>query len=142
MSTTAVAQPSRTVAPWLALTTALLPLVGFLVFMVVPYVVNDLSRFPLADVASGAHDPVYYWPYAGGGALATFYGIGALLTLFFGAIVSVLGGMLSLHGLLTEWGRPGRVRRSVWVAGMLAAGTFVAIGLSPFGIALWAQAMD
>lgn len=142
MSTSTVAQPSRTVAPWLALTLSALPLVGFLVFLVVPYVVNDLDRFTLAEVASGAHDPIYSWPYADGGPLATVFGIGAALTLFFGALVSVLGGMLSLHGLATEWGLPGRARRTVWVTGLLAMVAFLAAGLSPFGIALWAQAMD
>lgn len=143
MTTALVSRPgSRAVAPWLALVLSLLPLAGFAVFMVVPYLVNDLGRYPLAEVASGAHDPIYYWPYAGGGPLATFFGIGSVLTLFFGAVVAVLGGMLSLHGLVTEWGVPGRARRAVWLAGMVATAAFIAIASSPFGVALWAQAMD
>jgi hypothetical protein len=35
---------------------------GYAVGMLVPYFVNDLHRLPLAEVASGRHDPKDLWP--------------------------------------------------------------------------------
>jgi hypothetical protein len=62
MSTVVVPERPRTVPPWVALAAGVLPLAGFVLFLLVPYSVNDLHRLPLAEVASGLHDPKGLWP--------------------------------------------------------------------------------
>lgn len=67
----------------------------YLLFVVLPYVVNDLHRLSLAEVSSGRHDPKDLWPttvpYVGGW-LHTFG--------FFSAIFTPMSLVLTLFGAL------------------------------------------
>ncbi|MGA9747894.1 MAG: hypothetical protein WBQ50_10615 [Nocardioides sp.] len=138
----AVRAAPQTVHPAVALTAAALPLLGFVLFLLVPYHLSGLDEVTLAEVAGGAHDPKDLWPYPDGGPLASFFQAGAALTVYFGAIVAALGAMLSLHGLATEWRVARRMRKAVWVAGVVSATTLLTLGLTPLGIALWAWQTD
>ena len=68
-------------AVWLGIV-ALAAAASFGLLVVLPYFVNDLDRFPLADVPIGYHDPKDLWPttipYIGGwlhlfGVLSTVF---------------------------------------------------------------------
>ncbi|MGY1607248.1 MULTISPECIES: hypothetical protein [unclassified Geodermatophilus] len=56
-------------AVWLA-ALAIASVAAYATLVVLPYFVNDLDRFPLAEVGGGYHDPKDLWPttvpYVGG----------------------------------------------------------------------------
>ncbi|RYU11181.1 hypothetical protein [Nocardioides iriomotensis] len=138
---TALREPPRTVPPWLALAAGVLPLIGFVVFLLVPYYVNDLDRLPLSEVASGLHDPKDLWPRNEPG-LARFFDLGGMLTVMFGAVIAALGVFASLHGLVAEWRTSGAARKTLWIVGATSAAAMLGLGLSPVGGALYAWWLD
>jgi hypothetical protein len=127
----AVARPPRT---WPVLALALATAAGYALFFVLPYYVNHLDRFPLDEVAAGAHDPKDLWPH--GTAVGAVGGLGGVLWLVLGppAIFVVFGWVPVLLVLRRhELGRRG-------VAVLLLAATVAAVTLawlgSPFAGAL------
>ncbi|SFP85915.1 hypothetical protein SAMN05660464_4487 [Geodermatophilus dictyosporus] len=127
-------------ALWLgALSVVAVAVYGLLV--VVPYFVNGLDRFPLADVAVGYHDPKDLWPttipYVGGWLhLAGMLAMGlAPMTLVSVALVC---------GLSSVWA----VVRRAWSVSAVHAVVAVACGAAttwfstPFAEALAGWQMD
>lgn len=105
--------------------------------IVVPYYVNNLDALPLAEVASGAHDPKDLWPQGAAGAtvqLTAFLAIALTpLTAFVGAAMS--------GTLLLRRSAGARVRTgSVLVLGLSLA--VLGAYFSPFGSALTIWRMD
>jgi hypothetical protein len=78
--------------PWssLPLVLAVGCALSYAVVLVLPYYVNDLDRYPLAEVASGAHDPKDLWPYTHW--YGSFFALGGLATVGFGPLFA--GGAL------------------------------------------------
>ena len=83
--------PTVRSAVWLGIV-ALVAAASFGLLVVLPYYVNDLDRFPLADVAIGSHDRKDLWPttilYIGGwlhlfGVLSTVFAPSTLLCVAF-----------------------------------------------------------
>jgi hypothetical protein len=103
--------------------------------LVVPYLVNDLPTV-------GAEGPGDLWPYQGGGAVATLWGVAAILTFIVGPIGAYAA---PLWAIFLMW----RDRRVLPVRGWLALGAAVICGVafwagfgSPFGEALIAWYLD
>ncbi len=88
--------------------------------VLLPYYVNDLHRLPLAEVASGAHDPKDLWPGGALGGLPQAAGSFSLALLPFAAVVGICAGGTSLVSL---WRRaqPQRVAKSLAVLAVMAA---------------------
>ena len=112
--------------------------------VLLPYYVNGLHRFPLAEVAGGSHDPKDLWPGFGlAGALTQIAGLLAvlLLPLLLGVSALASAGVL-LYGLIAE--RHYITRREVLtLLGVLAvcvAG--VTYFVSPTGAALTSWRLD
>lgn len=142
MSSTAVAQEAPRTAPlWLALTAGVLPLIGFVVFLLLPYYANDLDRLSLTEVASGLHDPKDLWPRNAAG-LGWVFDAGGALTVFFGAMLAVAGLAMSLHGLAVERHVARPTRTLLWVAAAGSAALMLGLGISPLGRALYVWWMD
>jgi hypothetical protein len=103
--------------------------------LVVPYLVNDLPTV-------GAEGPGDLWPYQGGGAVATLWGVAAILTFIVGPIGAYAA---PLWAIFLMW----RDRRVLPVREWLALGAAVICGVafwagfgSPFGEALIAWYLD
>ncbi len=127
---------------WGALCFVVLAVLSFVVFLVVPYYVNNLDQYSLAEVSGGGHDPAGLWPAAGGGPLAIVFWPGGLLTIFLAPVVLAIGGMWALIMAIAQWralDRAGRVLRLATVALAVAAGLWVA---SPLVQALIAWFLD
>ena len=111
--------------------------------VLVPYYVNDLHRLPLAEVASGAHDPKDLWPYAPEVvlpfALVRLVGLYVVALAPGAAVISVLGGVLVLAAKWRTLTTGGRVLAFAVVLASLALATLT---LSPFGQALTTWYMD
>ncbi len=112
------------------------------IFLVLPYVVNDLARLPLAEVASGQHDPKDLWPYIDSGAAGSAFGLGALLTLALAPVGSAIAAGWAAVNLWRE--RVSRSPRRIAVSMLaLAFGVATIAWLaSPMGSALlvwWAD---
>ncbi|WP_346622416.1 hypothetical protein [Blastococcus montanus] len=72
----------------------------YLAGVLIPYYVNDLDALPLAEVASGAHDPKDLWPQGTLGGLAQ---LGGLLSLSLTPIVLLAVGGISAAAAVQEW---------------------------------------
>ena len=122
---------------------ALLGLAPYAVGVLVPYAVNDLHRFPLAEVAGGVHDPKDLWPQgpaAGVVQLAGFAGL--LLAPLFLAGVVLRGVVVLVDGRRHPRQRPtSAVRAGLAVVVVLSAVVLVGL-LSPPGLALASWRMD
>lgn len=137
----------RTTTPrfvgWLAALT-LLGAAPYLVGVLVPYYVNGLHRFPLAEVAGGAHDPKDLWPGFGlAGGLTQMAGFLSLLltpaTLLLSAFVS--GGVL-LFDVFSRIDRPSpRVVRTLLGVLVVSIAGLVHFA-SPMGSALASWRLD
>ncbi|GAB3195016.1 hypothetical protein GCM10027261_14280 [Geodermatophilus arenarius] len=90
--------------------------------VLLPYFVNGLHRLPLAEVASGRHDPKLLWPsYTGSGGLLDLAGF---LSLAWTPLALVA---LVVLGPLAAW----RTRHRPWLAAcfvVLAAACVAALG--------------
>ena len=119
----ATATSSRRPAAWPALALGVLSVAAWAIFFALPYYVNDLNRFSLAEVASGLHDPKDLWPYVGGGLLASAFALGAMFTLatapFTGAAAVIWAGL----NLWRERGQPVRRARIAISLVAMAFGT-------------------
>ena len=131
--TTTAPRPAgnRTVTLLAAL--AALSLAPYLAGVLVPYYVNDLDALPLAEVASGRHDPKDLWPHGTVGGLAQLAGFSSLVLTPLGLLATLAG---CVHGLL-----PRAARRTPVVTAGLVLVTLVCLAglglvLSPLGGAL------
>lgn len=131
----------RPPAAWPPLALAVVCAAAYATFFVLPYYANDLNRLPLAEVASGMHDPKDLWPRneAGLGFVFTFGGLLTLALAPFGTIFAV--GWAALNVVL---GRPSRDGLTVAISAL--AGTIGIVTLvwlvSPFASALFAWWLD
>ncbi len=120
-----------------------LGVVSYGVGVLMPYYVNDLDRFPLAEVAGGAHDPKDLWPQGPAAGLVQIAGLLAalLLPLLLGVSALASAGVL-LYGLIAE--RPHVTRREVLtLLGVLAVSAAgVVYFASPMGTALTSWRLD
>lgn len=136
---TGEAAPARPPRVWPLLAAGAAAAAGYALFFAVPYLVNDLGRFPLDEVAGGAHDPKGYWP-----AGSWFYGgwsLGALLTLTCGPLAAA-GATLGSAGMLLTRRRTDRRGRLTLVAALLLGVVALGWALSPTGSALVTWFMD
>ncbi|WP_432498760.1 hypothetical protein [Kineococcus gypseus] len=123
-------------AAWLLVVLALAGAYGAGVLW--PYYANDLDAVPLAQVASGAHDPKGLWPAVGGPAWLHDVGawsLGALLLLLPSAVLSVFA-------LLSARRRARRGRVLVLALVLSVSVAVVAVQLSPLGRALASWVLD
>lgn len=74
--------------------------VPYLAGVLIPYYVNDLDALPLAEVASGAHDPKDLWPQ---GTVGGFAQLGGHLSLALTPMVLVAIGGISAVAVVQEW---------------------------------------
>ena len=125
---------------WIPLALAIGSLAAYALFFAMPYYVNDLNQFPLADVSGGLHDPKDLWPFttAAGG----FLQLGAFLTMGVGPFAAAAAAGMAAFDLWRH--RKTRdVRRTM--IGILtlafAAATFAWIA-SPLGGALIGWMLD
>jgi hypothetical protein len=144
MTTATASQPS--VVGWrlVAVLTGglLVPLAMYVAGVLLPYYVNDLHRLPLAEVASGAHDPKDLWPTGPVGGLAQ---IGGFFSLAFLPLAAFGGIGVGLCCLVQLWRRPGprRAGLALGFVGVLAACVAVLLHLaSPTGEALLTWRLD
>ena len=103
MLTSAGADRTRAGRPWTAVVAVYLAVAAALygVGMLLPYVVNDLHRLPLAEVASGAHDPKELWPHGAWQAPVAVAGLLGLAALPLTAR-ALDGRLLACHGTPTS----------------------------------------
>jgi hypothetical protein len=82
---------------------AALVTVPYLAGVLLPYYVNGLHELPLAEVASGRHDPKDLWPQGFVGGLIQLGGfLGLALTPLGLVFVGGTSAALSIHGLLSR----------------------------------------
>ena len=128
-------------AAWPPLALAVVCAAAYAIFFVLPYYANDLHRLPLAEVASGMHDPKDLWPRndAGLGFVFTFGGLLTLGLAPFGTIFAV--GWATLNVVL---GRPSRDGLTVATSALAAViGIVTLIWLaSPMASALFTWWLD
>ncbi len=123
---------------WLAVPVAAVLAVA--VFLVLPYYVNGLHRFPLDEVAGGGYDRYGLWPYADGGVLAVVWAWGSLIAVVLGPVSAWIATMAALAELVWPRNIPRRVGRALVT---LALGVAVlAWFASPMGSALLAWWID
>lgn len=126
---------------WPPLVAALACAGAYAAFFVLPYYANGLDRFPLADLATGTHDPRVLWPHDQGTGWASFRRAG-MATFFVGPAVAL--GTLAWAAVRTRQGIAlGDMRRTApaLVAASLSLGT-IAWLFSPFGRALMTWFLD
>jgi uncharacterized membrane protein YjgN (DUF898 family) len=111
--------------------------------VLVPYFVNDLDRLPLADLASGAHDPKDMWPYSDGNrtvsllrALVLLLAIPLLPLLALASVVVGAAILTRQRGSLTTTAR--RATQAVVALALIV----MTLTLSPLGLALGRWALD
>ena len=110
--------------------------------VLLPYYVNDLHRLPLAEVASGAHDPKDLWP---GGALGGFPQLAGFLSLALLPMAAFIGICAGATSLVFLWRRvqPQRLPKSLAVITVMAASVAaLAFLLTPTGEALAVWRLD
>ncbi len=110
--------------------------------VLLPYFANDLHRLPLAEVASGAHDPEDLWPY---GAWQVPVQLAAVVGLTLVPLVTLAAVGVGGVWLVVLWRRPvpQRVAKSlallVVAVGCIAALLFL---VSDTGAAMVAWRLD
>ncbi|MEJ5887382.1 hypothetical protein WDZ16_02800 [Pseudokineococcus marinus] len=108
--------------------------------VLVPYFVNDLHELPLAEVASGAHDPKDMWPPGAAGGLLQLAGLLAVVAVLPGAAI---GAALSVAVVLTHARRTRSLRGvAVGVVLLLLSAALLAGYASPLGAALATWRLD
>ena len=110
--------------------------------VLLPYYVNDLHRLPLAEVASGAHDPKDLWPGNALGGVTQIAGFFSLALLPMAAVLGICAGGASLVSLGRR-SQPQRVAKALaLVAVMAAAVGALAFMLTATGEALTVWRLD
>ena len=110
--------------------------------VLLPYYVNGLHRLPLAEVASGAHDPKDLWPQS---AWAVPVQLAGLFALAFGPLVALAGLGVALGWLVSLWRRPADGRGALSLALLVVAAAHAAallFLLSDTGVGLMAWRLD
>ena len=111
--------------------------------VLLPYYANGLHRFPLSEVAGGAHDPKDLWPQGPANGITQIAGFLSLLLVPLLLVTSGLAsGFLLLYGLFA---RTERVARRAVLA-LLGVFAVCLAGLvhffSPVGLALTSWRLD
>jgi hypothetical protein len=125
---------------WPPLLVALACAGSYALFLVLPYYVNDLDRFPLEEVAMGYHDPKDLWPHAQGGWAS--FRLAGMATFLLGPALAL--ATLAWAVVRTRQGiAAGDLRRTApaLVAAAVAIGTIGWL-FSPFGRALMSWFLD
>jgi heme/copper-type cytochrome/quinol oxidase subunit 3 len=123
----------------LPLATVLLLVLAYLVAIVVPYLVNDLHRLPLAEVAGGGHDPKDLWPATTPlGPTARLLAIGVLMT---GPLLATAAAGWAVADLVAGR-RRGHRTLVLPVLTVLLAVAFLVGYFSPVGTGLGTWTMD
>jgi len=122
------------------LAVAVVYLLAYALTIVVPYVVDDLHTLPLAEVASGAHDPKDLWPAstAWGGVVQ----LGAMLVLTTGPPAVLAAGGWAAAALVARRRVLDRRGRVVLASALAVALAFLVLFFSPLGIALTTWMVD
>lgn len=128
----------RAARTWLPLAATATGLAAFVTFLVVPYLVGGLYRFPLAQVADTRPSTDMVWPQPGGGILALVFGLGGIFALLVSPWVATIGTLVAAHDVMRPAGRS----RKIAVAALLIGLAFIALAASPLGRALVAWGMD
>jgi hypothetical protein len=106
---------------------AVLITVPYLIGVLLPYYVNGLHELPLAEVASGRHDPKDLWPQGFVGGLVQLGGFfGLALTPIGLVFVGGTSAALGIAGLVT-----GELRRTA-AAALIVLTVACALGLAWF----------
>lgn len=124
----------------LALTVTVLFAVAYVSGVLVPYYVNDLDAFTLAEVSGGGHDPRDMWPWTAGYAGELLHMAGVYAVLLSLPVLVPIGIAALIHrDLYSE-----SSLRHLWpdLLTLAIIITLVALQLSPFGRALFAWTMD
>lgn len=132
--------PISTRSPLLAVTFTAAPALLFVASILVPYYVNDLDSLPLAEVASGAHDPMGLWPQgAAGGWVQLAAGVAIALT----PLGAVIGAGLSATAI-ARGARRGPDRSLVARAAVVLTLSIAVLAtyFSPVGSALVSWRLD
>ena len=127
-------------ALWLA-ALAVASVAACALLVVVPYFVNDLDRFPLADVAIGYHDPKDLWPttipYVGG-----WLHLGGVLSMLLAPTVLIAVAIASGFGVAFGFARKAWSAAAAFALVALACVLASAWFFSPFAQALATWQMD
>lgn len=124
---------------WVALGVVVLAALSFVVFLGVPYYVNNLDQYSLAEMSGGGHDPKDLWPRTGNGPLAIAFSLGGALTIALGPVVLIGTGIWALVMAIDEWRALDAAGCAVRLATVALAGLWVS---SPFVQALITWYMD
>lgn len=134
-----VVQDSTTVVPgvpgrgWVALGVGMVAVLSFVLFLGVPYYVNDLHQYSLAETSGGGHDPKDLWPLAADGPLAFGFSLGGALTVTLGPVLLIGAGIWALVMAIAEWRALDNAGRGVRLATVALAALWLS---SPFVQAL------
>lgn len=129
-------------AAWPPVALAVLCAAAYAIFFVWPYYANDLDRLPLAEVASGMHDPKDLWPRKEAGLIGFAFTFGGLLTLTLAPIGAVFAvGWAALNVVLGRPSRDGLTVALSALAGVIGIVTLVWL-VSPFASALFTWWLD
>lgn len=113
--------------------------VVYVATMLVPWAVNGLVPVPLAELASGLHDPRYLWPTGRlNGPVSGLALLSAQLLLLLPLVGAALWGVRAVRAR-RDGDRAGAVRAAVVV--LVCAGVLAWVA-SPLGTALLAWRMD
>jgi hypothetical protein len=141
----AVAQDigTRTPRTWrsvVVLTIALVVCVApFVAGVLIPYYVNDLDALPLAEVASGAHDPKDLWPQGSVGDLVQVAGFLSLSLAPMGLLA--VGGLAGFAAVQEFWTFPASRRAARPVAAALVLVTLTVAALLTWSATPMASAL-
>jgi hypothetical protein len=117
------------------LTASLVCAAAYAVFVVLPYLVNGLGRYPLGEVAIGYHDPKDLWPL-NTGIGSVVWGLGVMFTIVFGPLVAVCASLWALIAAGLAWQRLLTGQRVALIATVVCGLAVMAFVVSPFGQAL------
>src|SRR5262245_42927252 len=137
VSTPAADGPRRV---WPPVVLALACAAAYALFFVVPYYVNGLDQYPLADVAIGYHDPKDLWPYDTG--YARLFALGGYLMVQMGVVLVLTALVWSLVLLARHRGALGRQRRVALVVSVTLAVVTLVWRASTFGQSLISWWLD
>lgn len=94
---------------WMPLALAGSAAAAIALFLLLPFVAGGLHHLPLAEVASGAHDPKDLWPVAGGSALGGLFHLGGFLTLIGAPFLAVAAGISAAYAAWRDRADPSRL---------------------------------
>lgn len=106
-----------------------------------PNYLNDLDRFPLAEITSGKPDPSQVWPYPTN-AVSFVVQLAGFLVAAPGPLILPAAAVASGVALGRGWRRMPRALRLVHVAGLVIALSTVAAILSPQGVTVLTRLLD